>query len=512
VEIQREAAINKSRILVNNEKIFIRLLKNKNVQYGFLDRALRQITETCAVSLQTSRVSVWLYDEDRKSIKCLDLYHLNSDRHSRGMELFQSEFPEYFKGIRDDKIIVASDAYQHERTKEFSDNYFKENFIYSLLDVPYYIDARFSGVVCIEQQHQYKGWTQEEVSFVKFVSYLITLAFKSKKRRDAEELLRASKIEIQEKNNELAQQNEEIITQRDLLEAQNEEIQDKNQQITAANQELQTFNQNLEDIIRQRTASLMKANEELQQVNMELDMFTYRASHDFKGPISTLQGLANLGLNESKDEFVNSLFEKIKITSTRMDTMLTKLLMVHSVNYKPTQISKINLEEMVEDVQNSLLHFIRRYGVKLQLSVESERFFFSDYELMNMVLQNLLENAIYFRSEQKPEIVIHLKNFENYTELNFRDNGDGIPDEYQNKIFEMFFRASEHSTGNGLGLYIVKKALEKLKGTIKVQSKANDYTVFSINLPKIKKEEAFEGNDQVLDLSTEMGFPSSELE
>jgi sensor histidine kinase regulating citrate/malate metabolism len=103
--------------------------------------------------------------------------------------------------------------------------------------------------------------------------------------------------------------------------------------------------------------------------------------------------------------------------------------------------------------------------------------------LINIILSNMIENALIFTDQKHAEI--SLKITDNGTELNIQleDKGIGIEDTFHDRIFDMYFRSSELSKGNGLGLYVVKTALGKLHGDISVMSEKNKYTLFEINIP-----------------------------
>ena len=106
-----------------------------------------------------------------------------------------------------------------------------------------------------------------------------------------------------------------------------------------------------------------------------------------------------------------------------------------------------------------------------------------------MIINNLLSNAIKYRDEDKEtsEINITSQYFEDDWILEVEDNGLGIEEEQQSKIFDMFYRANEASDGSGLGLFIVAEAVEKLSGHIEVQSKINAGTKITIRFRKVVK-------------------------
>jgi signal transduction histidine kinase len=108
--------------------------------------------------------------------------------------------------------------------------------------------------------------------------------------------------------------------------------------------------------------------------------------------------------------------------------------------------------------------------------------FLGDYGLTKMVLGNLLSNAIKYHSPQKPDPYIQVDFERTMGKVSFAvaDNGEGIAEEHHEKIFDMFYRASENSNGTGLGLYIVKETLARLGGSVELQSQKGTGTTIKI--------------------------------
>jgi signal transduction histidine kinase len=103
--------------------------------------------------------------------------------------------------------------------------------------------------------------------------------------------------------------------------------------------------------------------------------------------------------------------------------------------------------------------------------------------LVKIVLANIIENAILFSSPREPNIIIHWTYSEKEVIITLEDNGTGILDNVKPKIFEMFFRGSELSQGNGLGLYVTKRAVDKLGGKITFKSTLNKGSLFTVIIP-----------------------------
>src|SRR5690606_6528244 len=143
-------------------------------------------------------------------------------------------------------------------------------------------------------------------------------------------------------------------------------------------------------------------------------------------------------------------------------------------------------EEVVNEVLVDLGYLFESNHVKLRKNYTTIDILESDFLRVKILLTNLVSNAIKYRDPEKKETVIDIdfsaKNG-SYV-IKITDNGIGIAQEYHSKIFNMFYRATYSGDGSGLGLYIVKETINKLKGKISIQSSPLQFTSFIIQLPK----------------------------
>ena len=147
-------------------------------------------------------------------------------------------------------------------------------------------------------------------------------------------------------------------------------------------------------------------------------------------------------------------------------------------------ISKVDLARIIDQTFTDLSYLEGAKEMKRSIKIEGIDFY-SDHWRISEIFRNLISNAIKYRQlvNRNPEVSvkIHVDNLR--ADISFSDNGIVIDEKSLNKIFEMFYRATEQSDGSGIGLYIVKNAVEKLGGQISVASKAQQGTRFSIILP-----------------------------
>ena len=109
--------------------------------------------------------------------------------------------------------------------------------------------------------------------------------------------------------------------------------------------------------------------------------------------------------------------------------------------------------------------------------------FHSEWTLLNAILQNLIENGIKYSRKESPYVQIVVRHESPWIIIEVEDNGQGIPGKHQSKIFEMFYRASQDANGTGLGLYILKRSVDKLNGVIEMKSEVNVGSTFTVKLP-----------------------------
>ncbi len=283
-------------------------------------------------------------------------------------------------------------------------------------------------------------------------------------------------------NHLLTQQKEEIAEQRDKLATARQEVEN-------TNEELRALNHHLEEVVNERTKHLQQAYEELKQTNQELDLFVYRASHDFRGPLATLMGLVQAAALDTQDPQILFYFQKVEYTAHKLSRMLSKLLMVNAISHKAMELSEVSLKSLLTEALQELPPTLASEQFDIQAHFSENLHFFSDAYFLRIIFYNLIENTMVFRNPHAPKSTLHILAApeDQHLQLVFEQEG-GMPVEavVRTRLFEMFFRGSEKSQGNGLGLYIVKKSVEKLGGEIHVEAISEGGLRFSIQLPLAK--------------------------
>jgi PAS domain S-box-containing protein len=223
--------------------------------------------------------------------------------------------------------------------------------------------------------------------------------------------------------------------------------------------------------------------EELSERNFELDQLMYKTSHDLRSPLSSILGLVNLANLDPNNQltYLNKIESRIK----KLDEFIRSMLNYARVSRGEIYFERINLRELIQDCIRELDHLENFNSVKTEVQITHENHVFkSDPLRMRIIIGNIISNAFkYYNPEVKSKLKIEANLNPMFVEILIHDNGIGIKREHLKKIFDMFYRATEKSQGSGLGMYIVKQAIDKLKGNILVKSTFGKGTIIKIVVP-----------------------------
>jgi signal transduction histidine kinase len=252
------------------------------------------------------------------------------------------------------------------------------------------------------------------------------------------------------------------------------------------NRQLLNSNIHLDKELKERNVDLEKANESLRKVNDELDNFIYKTSHDIRGPLASLKGMCNVAILDVADPVALTYLKKLDVTAEKLNTILTRLLIVNQINNSAIGTQPIDFHQIVNDV----LLLEKKKGVPSRLmirkNIQENIEFYSDKEFIRIIFENLIDNAIKFydKSERTdPFVLISVQAFDDEILIKVTDNGIGINQVQPDKIFQMFSRGSDRSESGGIGLYITKTAVQKLGGAIDFKTTVERFTEFSVVLP-----------------------------
>ncbi len=234
---------------------------------------------------------------------------------------------------------------------------------------------------------------------------------------------------------------------------------------------------------------LQKQNEELKRMNGELDHFAYSVSHDLRAPLTSALGLLHL-LKIEKDPVQRDQFVALAEQSLhQLNNFIQDIMNLTRNSRTDLTTEQVNLSEMVNEVIASQQQNADKDRVEIRNHIEPTVSLPTDRQRLKIVLNNLISNAIRYHRSGHDRSYVHISaNVDRQqTTLRVEDNGIGIEPAHKSKIFDMFYRATNRVPGSGLGLYLVKETVQKLKGHVKVDSQVNQGTTFTVLLPSLEE-------------------------
>ncbi len=237
------------------------------------------------------------------------------------------------------------------------------------------------------------------------------------------------------------------------------------------------YNYHLQKAVSKRTASLEKAM-------AEMDKFVYTVAHDIRSPLSSILGLVNIMRVDTanRDKYIDMIEQSIN----RLDQFTRDILDYNRISRASLKYEPVDIKALVEKIVDQLKYANNNNGLGITLDINLSKPFVTDPWRLEVVLRNVIGNAIKYRDSQKPQHLVKIQATRDGQNLRFviEDNGKGIASEHLDKVFQMFYRASEDSQGTGMGLYLVKETISLLGGTLDIQSTEGQGTTFTFIIPE----------------------------
>ena len=266
-----------------------------------------------------------------------------------------------------------------------------------------------------------------------------------------------------------------------------QKIKTVNEALASAKRMIEVQNRLLDKQVQEKTKELVDTNEALVKVNDELDHFIYKTSHDIRGPLASLKGMVNLAIMDVKDDKALGYLSKLDLTAEKLNMVLTRLLIVNRINHAELKPEVVHFEPIIQEILTLEVKKGVPPKIRVEFDVAQDTHLISDKEMIRLILENLIDNAVKFYNESERVesfVKITVGSEDGQVTARVMDNGVGIAQMNREKIFQMFIRASERSETGGIGLYLAKLATEKLGGYINLISTDEKYTEFIVRFPK----------------------------
>ncbi len=270
-----------------------------------------------------------------------------------------------------------------------------------------------------------------------------------------------------------------------------------------AQADLKKFSENLETIVQDRTMALKEeiqqrekaqqtlqhTNEELLKKNTELDNFVYSVSHDLRAPIASILGLINLAKKDKGESTKQAYLEMMEKSAKQQDYFIKEILDQSRNSRLEVKSEPVLFEPLIEEAFEQL-DYSNLNGNKFEkiITVEQDQPFYCDKWRLKVILNNIISNSIRYKNGKDPVIRINAKIDAHLLNLSIQDNGKGISKDHIANLGKMFYRATDEGAGSGLGLYIVKETVHKLKGSLAIESEEGHGTTVKFMIPEVAHE------------------------
>lgn len=287
----------------------------------------------------------------------------------------------------------------------------------------------------------------------------------------------------------------------------NESLQREVEERREAENMLRQARDDLEQRVADRTAELIQLNHQLTEEikmrkraqqeqadyakrleisNKELDSFASTISHDLRNPINYVKGYSELLLtdavesSEKRAAYMTIIVDGID----RMDHMIQDLYEFSKLHQNIVCSDVISLQSLIVDLRKIMAAELRDLGASLHYQDTATQII-GNHTLLLLLLQNMIENALKYRSEKAPEIYITVEQSGRQTTVSIADNGRGIPESQYSRVFEIFYRIDPkvEIEGSGIGLATCRRIVERHNGTIWCEANPHGGTIFRFTLP-----------------------------
>ena len=232
---------------------------------------------------------------------------------------------------------------------------------------------------------------------------------------------------------------------------------------------------------------LMDSNVGLKKLNEEMDRFVYSTSHDLRAPLLSILGLLNIIESENTQYDIKGYLKLLRDSTVKLDRFISDIIDYSRNTRLEVNCTEVDFGSLLDDSFKHLNYMPGCSTLLKLINIDNHAKLYSDDRRLSIIFNNLISNAIKYQQQGIEDSFVNIEAEITDTELKveLEDNGVGIEEQYLDHIFDMFYRASPEAKGSGLGLYIVRETLEKLNGTIEVESTFGESTKFTVTIPNM---------------------------
>ena len=231
---------------------------------------------------------------------------------------------------------------------------------------------------------------------------------------------------------------------------------------------------------------LRERNRELEKAYAELEKFVYSASHDLRAPLASVLGIVKVAqMEELEKEEYGDYMNKIETSVSKLDILLQNIISYYRSSRLEKSAVEVDFNKLVKQTIESFEFYEHAGNIEFDIQTEQNNPFIGDETRIQIVLNNVISNAIKYQRPEEPskKVGINVTISPQQAYIEIVDNGLGIATEEQENIFSMFYRSAVKNAGSGIGLYIVKETLNKISGSINVESNLGEGSRFIIQIP-----------------------------
>ena len=248
----------------------------------------------------------------------------------------------------------------------------------------------------------------------------------------------------------------------------------------------------LYEALQKELTERQKLIAQLESNNAELERFTYTVSHDLRNPLVTIKGFLGMldkDIRDNRQDRIQSDFQRIAGATDKMDTLLTDLLELSRIGRIVNPPMEIDTVRLIQDALDNLDARLRSKNITMQIASTFPDLY-GDRTRLREVFENLIDNAVKYSSTQSsPLIEIGTRQAKNEAIIFIKDNGIGIEERYQTRIFALFEKLNPNIEGTGIGLALVNRIVEVHGGRVWVESEGlGKGSTFCFTIPDTRKQ------------------------